>query len=41
MKMLNLTLKELRLIAENRNIYGYQTMSKDQLRNLINTPKLL
>ena len=41
MKASSLTLKELRLIAKKRNIDKYQNMSKDQLINLINTPKLL
>ena len=29
--MENLSLKELRLIAENRNISGYKSMPKDKL----------
>ena len=39
-RMLNLTLKELRSIAKSRNIDGYKYMSKGQLVNLITTDKL-
>ena len=35
--MLNLSLKELRLIAKNRNINGYKSMPKDKLLRIINT----
>ena len=35
MKMLNQSLKELRLIAENRNMNGYQSMPKDKLLRII------
>ena len=35
--MLNLSLKELRLIAKNRNINGYKSMPKDKLLIIINT----
>ena len=38
--MLNLTLKELKSIAKNRNMDGYKSMPKDQLINLITTDKL-
>ena len=38
--MLNLTLKELKSIAKNRNIDGYKSMPKDQLINPITTDKL-
>lgn len=41
MTLSRLSLNELRLIAENRKIDGYQNMSKDQLISLINTLKLL
>ena len=41
MTLSRLLLNELRLIAENRKIDGYQNMSKDQLISLINTLKLL
>ena len=34
--MLNLSLKKLRLIAKNRNINGYKSMSKDKLLRIIN-----
>ena len=34
--MLNLSLKELRLIAKNRNINGYKSMPKDKLLGIIN-----
>ena len=35
-KMLNLSLKELRLIAKNRNINGYESMPKDKLLAITN-----
>ena len=31
--MQNLSLKELRLIAKNRNISGYESVSKEIIRN--------
>lgn len=31
--MLNLPLKELKLIAKNRSVRGYKRMSKDELAN--------
>ena len=34
--MENLSLKELRLIAKNRNISGYKSMPKDKLLVIIN-----
>ena len=34
--MENLSLKELRLIAKNRNINGYKCMPKDELLGIIN-----
>ena len=37
--MLNLTLTELRLITKRRNIDSHQNTSKNQLINLITTPK--
>ena len=37
--MLNLSLKELRLIAKNRNINGYESMSKDALLRIINNKR--
>ena len=37
--MLNLSLKELRLIAKNRSINGYKTMTKDKLLKIINNKK--
>ena len=36
MKMLDLTLKELRLIAKYRNINPYKNMPKDKLLTIIN-----
>ena len=36
MKMLSLSLKELRLIAKTRNINGYESMPKDELLKIIN-----
>ena len=38
--MLNLPLKELRLIVKIRNIDDYKSMSKNQLINLITRDKL-
>ena len=38
-KMLNLSLKEMRLIAGNRNINGYKSMPKDKLLRIINSKK--
>ena len=35
-KILNLSLKELRLIAKNRNINGSKSMPKDELLGIIN-----
>ena len=37
--MLSLSLKELRLIAKNRDIKGYKSMSKNKLLSIINTPE--
>ena len=37
--MLNLSLRELRLIAKNRNINGYESMSKDKLLRINNNKK--
>ena len=34
--MKNLSLKELRLIAKNRNINGYKSMPEDELLRIIN-----
>ena len=34
-KMQNLSRKELRLIAKNRNICGYKSMPKDKLSRII------
>ena len=34
-RLINLTLKELRSIVKGRNIKGYKSMSKNQLINLI------
>ena len=39
--MSSLTLIKLRLIERDKNIDSYQNMSKEQLVNLISTPKLL
>ena len=36
-KMLNLSKSELRLIAKERSISGYKSMSKNELINAINT----
>ena len=38
-KMLNLSLKELKLLARNWNINGYESMSKDKLYRIINNKK--
>ena len=37
--MLNLSLKELKVIAKNRRIKAYKSMSKDKLLNKPNAPK--
>ena len=37
--MLNLSLKELRLIAKNININGYKSMPEDKLLGIINNKK--
>ena len=38
-RMLNLSLKELKLIAKNRDIEGYKSISKNKLLSIINTPE--
>ena len=38
-KMLNLSLKRLKLIAENRGIKGYKDISKNILLSILNVPK--
>ena len=38
-KMLNLSLKEWRLIAKNRNINSYKSMATDKLLEIINNKK--
>ena len=35
-KMLNISLKELILIAKNRNLNGYESMLEDKLLGIIN-----
>ena len=37
--MLNLLLKELKLIAKTRGIKGYKSMSKNKLLSILNAPK--
>ena len=37
--MLNLSLKELKLIAKNRTINGYKRISKDELLSITNISK--
>ena len=37
--MLNLSLNELKLIAKNRDIEGYKSMSKERLLSAINEPE--
>ena len=39
-RMLNLSLKDLKLIAKNRGIEVYKSMSKDELLSILKTPKL-
>ena len=39
MRMLNLLLKDLKLIAKTRGIKGYKSMSKDKLLSMLNIPK--
>ena len=38
-KILNLSLREIRSIAKNRNIKGYKSMPKDKLLRIINNNK--
>lgn len=38
-KMLNLSVKKLKLIAENRGIKGYKGISKNKLWSILNVPK--
>ena len=38
-RMLNLALKELKVIAKNRGIKVYKSMSKDKLFSMLNTPE--
>ena len=38
-RMLHLSLIELKLIAKNKDIKGYKNMSKDGLLSKFNTPK--
>ena len=38
-RMLNLSLKELKLIAKNRDIKGYKIMSENTLLSIINAPE--
>ena len=37
--MLNLSLKELKVIAKNRGIKGYKNISKDKLLSIVNAPE--
>ena len=37
--MIIITLKQLRLIAKNRNIEGYENKSEDDLMEILNEPK--
>ena len=37
--MLNLSLKELKLLAKNRGIKGYNSMCKDKLLSMLNTQR--
>ena len=39
MLMLYLSLKELKLIAKNRDIKSYKSMSKDKLLSMLNAPE--
>ena len=38
-RMLNLSLEQLKLIAKNRGIKGYKNMSKDKLLGTLNAPE--
>ena len=38
-RMLNLSLEQLKLIAKNRGIKGYKNMSKDKLLGILNAPE--
>ena len=40
-KMPNILLKELKLIAKNKGIKGYKSISKDKLLSMFNTPELI
>ena len=37
--MINLSLDELKLIAQNRNIQGYENKSEDDLMKILSEPK--
>ena len=39
LRMLNVSLKELRLVAKNRGIKGYKSMSKSTSLNILNRPE--
>ena len=38
-RMLNLSLEQLKLIAKNRGIKGYKNMFKDKLLGILNAPE--
>ena len=40
-RMLNILLKEWKLIAKNKGIKGYKSISKDKLLSMFNTPELI
>ena len=40
-KMLNLSLKQLRLVAKNSGIEAYKSMSKNRLLSMLKTPELI
>ena len=39
MRILNLSLKELKLIAKNRGVKDYKRMSRDELLRILNASK--
>ena len=40
-RMLNLSLKELKLIAKNKGIKGYKRMSDNRLLSILNVPEAI
>ena len=40
-RMLNLSLKELKLVAKNKGIKGYKRMSDNRLLSILNVPEAI